>query len=152
MCIYKWKQSHYRPGLALRYPGVWGSQISRHSAHEGDKDVSFTHRPPLPTRMYSSYSYLLETESTPRAIAWPEGLWQWTIIMTSSGIEPATFRLVVQCLNQLRHRMAPSSYVFQSKIHLSVGCGSRKYNNNIYLLQLGYHPVAVVILHLHKYE
>ena len=25
-------------------------------------------------------------------------------------------------------------------------------NNNIYVLQLGYHPVAVVILHVHKYE
>ena len=23
--------------------------------------------------------------------------------------------------------------------------------NNIYILQLGYHPVAVVILHVHKY-
>jgi hypothetical protein len=39
-------------GLAQRFPGVLGSQISRHSAHEGGEVVSLTHRPPLPPGMF----------------------------------------------------------------------------------------------------
>ena len=99
--IIKVKQSHYRPRHTLRVPGGWGSQISRQSTHEGGKVISPTQRPPLPPRKYSWYSFLLEAESTPEPTVRPEGLCQWKIAMTPSGIEPATFRLVAQCLNQL---------------------------------------------------
>ena len=56
---------NYKPELGQRAPGGLGSQISRHSALEGGKVVSPTHRPHLPSRKYAWYSSLLEAESTP---------------------------------------------------------------------------------------
>ena len=44
----KVKQSHFKPGQALRVSEGWGSQILWQSAHEGGKVVSLTHRPPSP--------------------------------------------------------------------------------------------------------
>ena len=101
---YRIKQSHYRPGQALRVPGGWGTQISR-QAHESGKVVSLSHRPPLPPlpRKHSWYSFLWWVN--PRAIVRQKGLCQWKIPSTLSGIEPVTFQLVAQCLNQLHHHI-----------------------------------------------
>jgi hypothetical protein len=46
-----------------------------------------------------------------RATVRPNGLCQWKVPMTPSGIEPATLQLVMQCLNQLCHPTFCSSQV-----------------------------------------
>jgi hypothetical protein len=75
----------------VRVPGGWGFQISRQSAHEGGKVVSLTHRPPFTPREVFLVLISVRVWVDHRAIVWLEGLCQWKIPMTPSGIEPATF-------------------------------------------------------------
>ena len=84
----RWRSSHIS--------GLEGSQISRHSAHEGGKFVTPTHRRPLPPGI-SWYSFL-ETESTPDTRTCR--ILQKKSPVTRPGIDPGTFRLIAQRLNQ----------------------------------------------------
>jgi len=87
----------YSPGEALKNVRVWGFQNFEQSAHEGDKVFSPTHRPALFSQKILLVLISVRDWVDPRAIVRQEWL------MLASGIEHATFRLVVQCLNKLHH-------------------------------------------------
>jgi len=87
---------------------IEGPRISRQSAHERHMKV---------VRLSALRTAHLYSQQTPLiviifrgwgdtgAIVRPERLGQWKIPMSSSAVEPNTFRLLAQCYNNQRHRV-----------------------------------------------
>ena len=99
----KVKESRNRPGVVQRVPRGLGYRISWHSACEGGKVVSLTHRPPLPAEMFL---VLIFTRGwvDPRAMVRSEGDMSLKNQVTLPGIDPWTFGLVAQ---RLIHKATP---------------------------------------------
>ena len=111
--FYYKKQSLYGPEMALTVPGGWDAQIKKKSALEGGKVVRLSFRQHLSPRNYSWYSFVLVAESTPEPWCsrkdYVNGKFQWHHRKSN----PPTFRLVAQCLKQLRHQQrAPGGLLY----------------------------------------
>jgi hypothetical protein len=115
--ILKMHNYSFRSNLCMFYPcnspwrsiGLWDVEapvFSRQSAHRwrrGCQSYAPAGRPLPPGRFLVLIS--VKRRVDPRSIVRLEGLGQLKIPMTSSGLEPAAFRFVAQCLNQVRYRV-----------------------------------------------
>jgi len=59
------KEIPKQPEKSFTAPGVWGSQISRQFAREGDEVVSPRHRPPLPSRRHTFNNFCQKLSRSP---------------------------------------------------------------------------------------
>ena len=89
------EESRNRPGVAQKVLGGLGSQISWHSAREGGKVVSLTHRPRLPPGMFLVLIFTRGWVDS-RAMVRSEGDMSLKNPVTPPEIDPGTVQLVAQ--------------------------------------------------------
>jgi hypothetical protein len=99
LCKKKEKESHYRPWQVLRVPGGWGAQILRQPVHKSGKVVSPTHRPPLPPECIHGTHFCYRLSRAQGHSAAGRIMSMKNSSVTPTGIHPATFRFLAQCLN-----------------------------------------------------
>jgi hypothetical protein len=91
----------------------------------------------------------------PMAIMWLEGLYQLKNPMTSSELEPATFRLVSQCVNQLRYCVLRLGRCREQKIYTSIGSRIATRRSSIHqsvATSTALSPIPVFIIYLYSFR
>jgi len=94
----------YRPGQALRFQDVGVSRF-HNSRHKKVVRLSILRTGRLDHQEIFLVLISVRGWVNPRAIVWSKGLCHWKIPVTPTGIEPVTFRHIVQYLNRLCHRV-----------------------------------------------
>ena len=169
-------------GRPLGFQVFEARRISRLSLCEDGKVVSRMHRPPFTPRVICLVLISVRNCTDPKAVVRLAGLVNEKTSMAPSGTEPATLRLVAQCLNQLRHLVPPNQnydYIYKfvsyltenavikghryelclqpgcglGKIHKSLTTGCHREKSRHILWESNFgHPIPIVVMEQGTYS